>query len=248
MATNTNNQPSVDANPDNGANNTQPQVNNEGNNNGNVQPQTEPIVNNNEGNTDKVFTQKDLDGAQAKARGTAERETRRKILAELGLKDDEMDKLSAFKEAYQNSLSDEQKRNQIMEDLQADNLKLTQDLEEKDYTIKALIELTGKNEDDVDKIVKMAKGLKTADNTIEDAIKEVISMVNVKKETEPIQPNPTVPTSEPITQPSTKVEIDTTENPFKAETYNLTKQGQLLRKNPELAKKLAAEAGVKLSI
>jgi len=36
------------------------------------------------------------------------------------------------------------------------------------------------------------------------------------------------------------------DNPFKKETWNLTKQGQLLRDNPELYKKLAAAAGAKV--
>ena len=237
-----NNTPDVnpEANP-NGATLTIPQ-NNEGDNKPVATPQTTDTKNNNEG---KTFTQQDLDNTAAKARGTAERETRRKILAELGLKDDEMDKLTAFKQAYQDSLSDEEKKNQIMEDLQADNIKLTQDLEEKEYTIKALIELTGKNEDDVEKIVKMAKGLKTDDNTIEDAIKEVISMINP----EPVTPatNPNMPKGQPITQPSTTVQVSTEDNPFKVGSINLTKQGELLRNNPELAKKLASEAGVKLN-
>lgn len=191
-----------------------------------------------------TYSQKQFDDATAKARGTAERETRRKILAELGLKDDEMDKLSAYKEAYQASLSDEEKRNQIMEDLQAENLQLTQSVEEKDYIIKALVELTGKDENDVDKIVKMAKGLKTEENTIEDAIKEVISMINVdNKPAEKVVVNSNMPTSQTIQQPSDKVVIDTKENPFKAGQINLTKQGELLRTNPELAKRLKAEAG-----
>lgn len=242
MPTDINQDPNLDAKP-NGAENT-PQ--NEGNNNGATQPQVEP-KNNNEG---KTFTQKNLDDAMAKARGTAERETRRKLLAQLGLKDDEEDKLLRFKEAYEASLSDEEKKNQVMEELQADNLKLTQDLEEKDYVIKALVALSGKNEDDVEKIVKMAKGLKTEDNTIEDAIKEVMSMINIEKPAEPTvnsEVNPDMPKGQPIQQPS-KVIIDNQENPFKAGQINLTKQGQLVRTNPELAKKLAAEAGVNLKI
>lgn len=242
MADINNTQPGVEANPVDGANQTIPQ-NNEGENNTVVTPQTtEP--NKNEG---KVFTQQDLDNMAAKARGTAERETTKNLLAKLGLKADELDKLSAFKEAYEASLSDEEKKNAIMEDLQADNLKLVQDVEEKEYVIKALIELTGKKEEDVEKIVKMAKGLKTEDNTIEDAIKDVISMINV----EPTQPatvvNPNIPTSKPLQQPSTSVQINTEDNPFKAGSINLTKQGELLRTNPELAKRLAAEAGVKLN-
>lgn len=231
----------LEANPNVGAEQT-PQ-NNEGNNNV-TQPQV--TEKNNEGN-DKVYTQKNLDDASAKARGAAERETRRKILAALGLKDDEMDKLSAFKEAYQASLSDEEKRNQVMEELQTDNLKLTQDLEDKEYTIKALIELTGKKEEDVEKIVKMAKGLKTDENSIEDAIKEVINMINPEINTpSQIEPNVNMPTGQAIQQPSDKVIINTTDNPFKAGSINLTKQGELLRTNPELAKKLASEAGVNL--
>lgn len=231
-----------EANPVDGAENT-PQ--NEGNNNAVVTPQPTETKKE-EGNT---YSQKQFDDATAKARGSAERETRRKILAELGLKDDEMDKLSAFKEAYQNSLSDEEKRNQVMEDLQAENLTLTQEVEEKEYTIKALIQLTGKNEDDVEKIVKMAKGLKTDDNTIDDAIKEVITMINpAAPTTDPAKPtNVDIPKGQPIQQPSTTVQINTQDNPFKAGSVNLTKQGELIRTNPELAKKLAAEAGVKLN-
>jgi hypothetical protein len=34
------------------------------------------------------------------------------------------------------------------------------------------------------------------------------------------------------------------ENPFKKETFNLTKQGQLVRHNPALAERLKREAGV----
>ena len=227
----------VGANPDNGAEVITPQ--NEGN------QTTQPQVDNNEG---KKFTQQDLDNMAAKARGTAERETTKNILAKLGLKVDELDKLSAFKQAYEDSLSDEEKRNQILDELQADNLKLTQDLEEKDYIIKALIELTGKKEEDVEKIVKMAKGLKTEDNTIEDAIKEVMSMVKVAEE--PAKPaiNVDIPKSEPIQQPSATVQINTQDNPWKIGMINLTKQAELIKTNPDLARKLMAEAGYKQTI
>lgn len=245
MPTDINQDGNLDANPNNGADLTP--ENNQGNNNGNVQPQTKPEINNDEG---KRYSQKDIDGAQAKARGTAERETRKKFLAQLGLKEDEEDKLIKFKEAYESSLSDEEKKNQVMEDLQAENLVLSQSLEEKDYVIKALVELTGKNEEDVEKIVKMAKGLKTEENTIEDAIKECISMLNIdNKPAEPsvdtTQPNPNMPEGQPIQQPS-KVIFESQDNPFKQGQINLTKQGQLIKTNPELAKKLAKEAGYEL--
>lgn len=230
-----------EANPVDGAN--QLPQNNEGNNV--VTPQATEQKNN-EGEN-KIYTQKNLDDAYAKARGTAERETRKKILAELGLKDDEMDKLSAFKEAYQASLSDEEKRNQVMEDLQADNLKLTQEIEEKDYVIKALTEMTGKNEEDVEKIVKMAKGLKTDENTIEDAIKEVMEMVKPQSTTPATTiTNVDIPKGQEIQQPSTTIQVSTEDNPFKVGSINLTKQSELIKNNPELAKRLASEAGVKL--
>lgn len=220
---------------------------NEANPQGANQPQTEgkqgtqPQVQENEGK----YSQEELDNTAAKARGTAERETKKKLLAELGLRPDEEDKLIKFKEAYESSLTEDDKRATELNDLKTDNLKLSQDLEEKDYIVKALFELTGKKEEDVEKIVKMAKGLKTDENTIEDAIKEVISMVNPVSEPQNQQQNPNMPVGNQLQQPSTVV-IDVQENPFKAGTINLTKQGKLLKENPELAKKLAEEAGVKL--
>jgi len=39
-----------------------------------------------------------------------------------------------------------------------------------------------------------------------------------------------------------------TDNPWKPETRNLTEQGRLIREDPERARKLAAQAGVKLNI
>lgn len=193
------------------------------------------------------FTQQDLDNTAAKARGSAERETKRKLLAQLGLKDDEEDKLLKIKEAYENSLTEEEKKATEIESLKSEKLALSQDLEEKEYTIKALIAMTGKKEEDVEKIVKMAKGLKTESNSIEDAINDVLGMINTTPvtETKPAS-NENVPTGQPIQQPSTTVKVDTQSNPFKAGQINLTEQGKLLRTNPELAKKLAAEAGVRL--
>lgn len=190
-----------------------------------------------------TYSQKQFDDSMAKTRGATEREVTRKLLEKLGLKPGEEDKLAVFKQAYQDSLSEEEKRNQIIDELQADNLRLMQDLEEKEYTIKALIKMTGKNEDDVEKIVRMAKGLKTDENTIEDAIGEVIEMVKPKD-----APTTVIPTGKELEQPSTTVAVDTTVNPFKQGSVNLTEQGKLVRENPELAKKLAAEAGVTLNI
>ena len=71
----------LEANPENGAEQI-PQ------NEGNLNNSQEPQHRHSEG---KTYSQQELDNIAAKARGSAERETRRKILAELGLKDDEMD-------------------------------------------------------------------------------------------------------------------------------------------------------------
>lgn len=233
-------------------NNTQPN-NGEANPNGAEQTPQVNEGNNTPQNVTKQeegkFTQQQLDDTAAKARGSAERETKRKLLAQLGLKDGEEDKLLKFKEAYENSLSEDEKRATEIEALKAEKLALSQDLEEKEYTIKALIAMTGKKEEDVEKIVKMAKGLKTESNTIEDAISDVLGMINVAPTTTETKPasNENVPTGQPIQQPSTTVKVDTqSNNPFKAGQINLTEQGKLLRTNPELAKKLAQEAGVKL--
>ena len=119
---------------------------------------TQPANKNEIKNEDmKTYSKEDLDRNAADTRRATERETKKKLLAQLGLSLDDEDKLNAFKEAYQNSLSDEEKRQTELSNLQAEKVKLINELEQKDYVIKALVALTGKNENDVEKIVKMAK-------------------------------------------------------------------------------------------
>ena len=234
---------------ENEINNTQ-ETTLEATHNNEVQAGTHPVTETSE--VIKTYSEDEVNAQMKKTRLASEKEAKKQILAQLGLTLDDEDKLQAFKEAYQNSLSDEEKKNQVMEELQADNVRLTASLEEKDYIIKALVQLTGKNEEDVDKIVKMAKGLKTEENTIDEAIKEVIDMLK------PVTPNTTVtvdnksnvdmPVGQAIQQPSTTVSINTQNNPFATGSINFTQQSKLIKENPELAKKLASEAGVKLQI
>ena len=226
----------VGANPDNGANDLPLD---EGN--GNVTPQAEPEKN----IEDKKFSQRDLDNIAAKARGSAERETQKKIMQQLGLKSYDEDMLLKMKEAYENSLSDAELRDQEFDDLNEENINLMVELDEKDYMIQALIAMSGKKEDDIMKIVKMAQGLKTEENSVADCIKEVMGMIN---------PTPTntntntgIPTGQPLNQPASSVTIDAASNPFKVGSINLTAQGRLWKENPDLARRLAAEAGVKLN-
>ena len=136
--------------------------------NTNTQEQNLEVTQNNEGNTVNqsattqvetkkglIYSEEEVNSQMRQTRLATEKQTKKALLASLGLTLEDEDKLDMFKQAYQNSLSEEDKKNAELTTLQNDKANLQAELDEKDYIIKALTALTGKQEDDVSKIVKM---------------------------------------------------------------------------------------------
>ena len=186
------------------------------------------------GKTEQPFksfaTQKDYDDEIAKLRGSLEYKVESNILKTLGLKPEEKDKLEKFKQAYEASLTKEEKQQQELAKL----AELQQANAEKDAIISALTKLSGKTSDDVIKLVKMAKGLVSDEVTIDQAIDEVMELSNSAK-----APKPPI-VSQPINQGSEgSMEI----NPFKeGKDFSLTEQGKLFKQDPNKARMLAKQA------
>lgn len=177
----------------------------------------------------KVFaSQEEFDRHSAGILNSAKNKAEKELLALLGLKPDEKDKLAKFKEAYDNTLSESEKQAQNVENLTNEVNSLKSQIAEKDAIIIALSKMTGKNSADVDKYVRMAKGLVDENTTIDQALEQVLSFMKVD---EP-KPNP-VPAGKPLSNPASVVND---ENPFK--TGNLTKQGELIKTDREKARAL----------
>lgn len=177
----------------------------------------------------KTFASKeDFDKHSAGILNSAKNKAEKELLALLGLKPDEKDKLAKFKEAYDSTLSEAEKQAKNLENLTNEVNSLKNEIAEKDAVIVALSKLTGKKSDDVNKYVRMAKGLVDENTTIEQALEQVLSFMKVE---EP-KANP-VPTGKPLNNPSS---IANDENPFK--TGNLTKQGELIKTDREKARSL----------
>lgn len=175
----------------------------------------------------KVFaSQEEFDRHSAGILNSAKNKAEKELLALLGLKPDEKDKLAKFKEAYDNTLSEAEKQAQNLENLTNEVNSLKSQIAEKDAIIVALSKLTGKNSADVDKYVRMAKGLVDENTTIDQALEQVLGFMKVD---EP-KTNP-VPAGKPLSNPAPVV---TEDNPFK--TGNLTKQGELIKSDREKAR------------
>ncbi len=183
----------------------------------------------------KTFaTQEEFDRHSAGILNSAQKKAEKELLSLLGLKPDEKDKLQKFKEAYDATLSEAERKNKELETLTSESTRLKSEVAEKDAIIAALIKSTGKSADDVMRIVKMSKGLVDENTTMEQALEQVLSFSEAKTET----PKPT-PQGTPPTEPNPQgAEV----NPFKKETYNATEQGKIFKADPNKARALYKEA------
>jgi hypothetical protein len=91
-------------------------------------------------------TQADFDRHSAGILNSAKNKAEKELLAMLGLKPDEKDKLSKFKEAYDNTLSESEKQAKNLENLNSEVNLLKSQIAEKDAIISALSQLTNTSE------------------------------------------------------------------------------------------------------
>ena len=179
----------------------------------------------------KTFTSKeDFDRHSAGILNSAKNKAEKELLAMLGLKPDEKDKLAKFKEAYDATLSESEKQAKNLENLNEEVKSLKSQIAEKDAVISALSKLTGKNSSDVDKYVRMAKGLVDENTSIDQALEQVLDFLKVP-ESKPI------PSGKPLNEPNS---APTVENPFS--NGNLTKQGEMIKSDREKAREMYFKA------
>ena len=179
----------------------------------------------------KTFTSKeDFDRHSAGILNSAKNKAEKELLAMLGLKPDEKDKLAKFKEAYDATLSESEKQAKNLENLNEEVKSLKSQIAEKDAIISALSKLTGKNSSDVDKYVRMAKGLVDENTSIDQALEQVLDFLKVPEQ-KPI------PSGKPLNESNS---APTVENPFSS--GNLTKQGELIKSDREKAREMYFKA------
>ena len=179
----------------------------------------------------KTFTSKeDFDRHSAGILNSAKNKAEKELLAMLGLKPDEKDKLAKFKEAYDATLSESEKQAKNLENLNEEVKSLKSQIAEKDAIISALSKLTGKNSSDVDKYVRMAKGLVDENTSIDQALEQVLDFLKVPEQ-KPI------PSGKPLNEPNS---ASTVENPFSS--GNLTKQGEMIKSDREKAREMYFKA------
>lgn len=198
-------------------------------------PQATPPVNNGgngEGTPFKSFsTKEEFDNHSAGIRASAEKKIEKELLAMLGLKPDEKEKLTKFKEAYESTLSASEKQTEKMKGLESEVANLKAQIAEKDAIITALAKLNEKDFGDISKYVKMAKGLVDDNTNMDEAMSQVLAMVKQEKKNN-------VPTGTPPDKGTPPANAE--KNPFKSD--NLTEQGKAIRMDREQARKWYFEA------
>ena len=130
----------------------------------------------------KVFaTQADFDNAAAairhNAKESAEREAEKNFLALLGLTPEDKGKLETIRKTYEDSLTEQEKANQVLQTLQANYAALKAQTDDKDVTIQVLSKISGKSSTDIVDVVKMAKAITSETLPIEAAIEKVMTMI-----------------------------------------------------------------------
>lgn len=223
----TNNGGNAGTPPDNGGNKVTPT--NNGGNGTNAQPDTNTNGADNPTNTKpfKAFqSQEEFDKYSAGISHNAQSKAEKEILALLGLKPNEKEKLAKFKDAYESTLSEAEKQAKTLETLNAELVSLKAQIAEKDAVISALSRVTGKNSDDVGMYVRMAKGLVDDNTTIDQAIEKVLTLAKGEEKKQ-------VPTGKPLSEPNNS---PAESNPFK--DGNLTKQGELIKSDRVKAREM----------
>ena len=220
---------------------TSPDTTNDGNKTTNtpVVEKTNPGVDNPNTETKEPFksfaTQEEFDAHSAGILNSAKKKVEKELLALLGLKPDEKDKLAKFKEAYDSTLSESEKQAKNIESMTTELESLRSQLAEKDMIISALSKSSGKSVEDVSKFVKMARGLVEGETTIDQALEQVFAMANSKVETKP-----TVPVSKPLNEPTTSEPVQS--NPFDPKNGNMTEAGKIMQYDINKARSLYAQS------
>lgn len=166
------------------------------------------------------WTQEEFDNNNAKIR----KETEKKILKKLNAKKDDDG------EGSHNDDDDDAKKKQPSEEF----LLLKKELDSlknlfAESANKSIVKSKGVKDGEVDLMFKMAKGLVSEDVNFEKALETVLTATGRAVKTQGLPKENTV-TVEGFLKES--------KNPFAKESFNLSKQGELFEKNPDLAKQL----------
>lgn len=176
----------------------------------------------------KTFASKDeFDRHAAGILNSAKSKAEKELLALLGLKPDEKDKLAKFKEAYEATLTEREKQAKDLGILNSQVAELKSALAEKEALILALGKTGGKSAEDVDKYVKMARGLVDENTDISAALEQVMAMAGLAG-----TQTKGVPKGSPLPDPSGGGGAQ--DNPFKS--GNLTEQGKMITADREKAR------------